>query len=374
MTWRVGDSDVIEGMLTIPSQGAWRVEAQVNPGEGAPSAGARVTVDAAGTSYSGTVRSASEYGGRLSLEIIGGAGGLRTQTAPASYYQVPALTVAAAIAGQAGEVIEQATAAALGAIVLPFWLTPVQDCARAWQALADALGLSWWVSRDGLLVMGTRAGGEYQGTAQLLESDERLGLRTMAPETCDAEPGQTIAGLVAEQLEYTIAADGQRLSVQAKSMGAAAADAAGPTRDLARMARTSSARVARMNTDGTVDVVPDDPSIKGQGMQRIPLWLGVPGSVKVPVGARVGLLYLNGKPQEPAAALFAGDDLTELSLGSGSGGYVALADAVATVVGNIVTWANAHVHTSAAPGNPTTPPVTPLTAQPSTAATKVKAE
>lgn len=54
--------------------------------------------------------------------------------------------------------------------------------------------------------------------------------------------------------------------------------------------------------------------------------------------------------------------------------FVALASKVLTELNAIVSSHNTHFHTSAAPGNPTTPPVTPMTSPSSVASSKVKAD
>jgi hypothetical protein len=64
-----------------------------------------------------------------------------------------------------------------------------------------------------------------------------------------------------------------------------------------------------------------------------------------------------------------------IQLGSSGGDAVALASKVDQAVATIVSVFNAHAHTSAAPGSPTTPPITPISPAPmSTASSLVKAQ
>lgn len=336
MTWTLDSQPVLSGLLTVPAQGAWRASLDVDAG-GAPVAGQRVTITASGTVYSGTVRTATTDGGRSSLEVVAGAGGLRTTATVASYYQARGVQVAHDIALAAGETVELATQATLGALVLGHWSTLAVECGRAWQALADELGLSWWVTPAGELAMGQRASSAYSGAVVVISADDRIQLRVLALEACDLAPGQTVDGLTVDTVEYAVSQDGERATVYGRAQGAAMADATGPARDMARAARTWTARVAVSHADGTVDLVPDDDTLRGRGMQRVPVWLGIPGTVTVPVGSRVGLLFANGKASEPVAALYAGDGLTTLDIGSGAGGYIALASLVATELGALKT-------------------------------------
>jgi hypothetical protein len=65
---------------------------------------------------------------------------------------------------------------------------------------------------------------------------------------------------------------------------------------------------------------------------------------------------------------------TSINLGGDATAYAALASLVDARLSAVVSWLNAHVHTSAAPSSPTTTPTVPLGAQASVAATKVKAK
>lgn len=65
---------------------------------------------------------------------------------------------------------------------------------------------------------------------------------------------------------------------------------------------------------------------------------------------------------------------TDIELGTPSTDAVALASKVDAALSNILTVFNAHVHTSATPGNPTTPPVTPLTPAAPTGSALVKCQ
>lgn len=61
-----------------------------------------------------------------------------------------------------------------------------------------------------------------------------------------------------------------------------------------------------MRQDGmTVDLLPDDEKIRGVGLTRVPLRIGVPGmTCTLADRARVLLSFDNGNPDQPAAALF----------------------------------------------------------------------
>ena len=331
--WMLDRAPVIDGTITVPIQGAWTAEVTVDA-TAAPEAGERVTVDASGAEYSGTVQSVSSYGGRGTVRVIGGAGALRQELQPRSYTQTTVGVPLGDIATQTGEAFDQTTLAVAGATPLPAWALMAQEAQRGIQALADALGLRWRVLRSGYIAIAPDASGDYAGAYTVLESDDTRGWRMLAVDSCDAEPGQVLDGVAGEQLVYTLGEGGQRLSLTTQSTGGALARAAGPTRDMARMATLWLGSVVATNGDGTVDVAPDSPKIRGRGYQRVPLWSGVPGTVRVPVGSRVLLLFSDGSPAHPVAALFGGSGLTSLAIGAGTDA-VALASLVTVELGKI---------------------------------------
>jgi hypothetical protein len=54
-----------------------------------------------------------------------------------------------------------------------------------------------------------------------------------------------------------------------------------------------------------VDILPDDPRVKGAGLSHVPLMHGLPGlTVRVVPGNYVRLLYENGDPSRPVVALW----------------------------------------------------------------------
>jgi hypothetical protein len=78
--------------------------------------------------------------------------------------------------------------------------------------------------------------------------------------------------------------------------------------------------VHSQSEDGsTVDLLPDDDSIRGNGLQAVQLWHGLPGIVvKVPKGARVLLGFRNGAPDQPYAALWEPGQIESISFGGGT--------------------------------------------------------
>jgi hypothetical protein len=89
--------------------------------------------------------------------------------------------------------------------------------------------------------------------------------------------------------------------------------------------------VQAQSSDGaTLDLIPDEAAIGGQGgLQAVQLRHGLPGVVvKVPVGARVMLGFENGDPGKPFAALWEPGQIESLSFGGGTKPIARIGDAV----------------------------------------------
>jgi hypothetical protein len=79
------------------------------------------------------------------------------------------------------------------------------------------------------------------------------------------------------------------------------------------------ATVQRQDTDGTLDLYPEDPAIQGTGLSKVRIRHGLPGvTVKVPTGANVLLGFENGDPAKPYAALWNSGSVTEIVFDNGT--------------------------------------------------------
>jgi hypothetical protein len=85
----------------------------------------------------------------------------------------------------------------------------------------------------------------------------------------------------------------------------------------------------------TVDLLPDDPDMKGDGLSGVPIANGLPGvSVTVAPGGDAVLFYENGDPEKPRAKLLSGS-LISLSFDNGQLPVARVGDAVTVVVGGV---------------------------------------
>lgn len=83
--------------------------------------------------------------------------------------------------------------------------------------------------------------------------------------------------------------------------------------------RTYEAVVERQAADGSLDLMPDDDAVRGNGLQGVPIYHGLPGvTVRVKQGARVTLQFVGGDPSKPFASLWRSGDIEEISFDGGA--------------------------------------------------------
>lgn len=85
----------------------------------------------------------------------------------------------------------------------------------------------------------------------------------------------------------------------------------------------------------TVDLLPDDPTIAGNGLQGVPVSYGVPGAkAMLTPGMRMLLFFEGGDPSKPHAICFDGSPL-EVSFGGGKSPIARVGDNI--VISNVST-------------------------------------
>ncbi len=97
--------------------------------------------------------------------------------------------------------------------------------------------------------------------------------------------------------------------------------------------------VVKQNSDGTLQLLADSPTVRGTGHNNVRIRHGLPGvSVEVSAGARVRLGFENGQPSQPYASLWDTDaSFVTINLGlAANTEYVALANKVDAALLNIM--------------------------------------
>ena len=368
---------LLSALLTMPRVGAWHTEVETETTE---TLNGSVELELDGVLFRATVVRSGVHAGRGRAKLVGGAGGLSKDLLAKDYVSPKVRHILDDLMTATGETLAAVEASVLDQ-VLPHWHRSEGRASWALQALVDKLGVVWRVLADGTVWLGEETWPADTEERIVLDEDWGAGIITLAPEAPDLRPGITFDGHKIEQVVHTLTPKALRTELWTTTLGTALDRFLGRIRREIDTSRLYPAGVAGQNAAGTLEVIPDDDRMKGAGLGRVPIRLGVPGTVKVPVGARVRLGFECGDPARPFAIGFDGAELTELSLGSGAD-FVALADKVLTELNAIVSAFNDHTHTVAGTADPSTHTVTGTTAAPappmstagSVAADKVKAE
>jgi hypothetical protein len=299
----VGKVAVVGGEVVCPRIGAWRASLTLAANE--LDLTGQQTLTVGGVEFVGTVddaRSGVEQGGKAFLHMRGGAGGLATVVQPKAYVSSPARVVLEDLAAAAGETLASDIDATLLNTTLPQWHRAGGDVRTGIRSLADALGVSWRVGRDGLLWIGAETWpateiDEYTQTSE----DKAGGTMVIATEEPLIYAGETFSERKVESVKYEITSAGLRATIEfdggrslEKQFEGAIKRITGDSQYKAPLA----AQVVRQNADGSVELKVFSDKIPH--MSKVPLRLGLPGcNVTVQGGIRGVVEFEDGDPRKP---------------------------------------------------------------------------
>ena len=317
MQARVNGLLVLRGEIYEPQRGPWsaRLELdQTNPAT-APVTGP-VRLEIGSETFLGTGYGSAESGRHI-IEVVGGSDGLRTELDAKYYWQTTASVVVDDVLRATKEILDvQLTDPVITSFRLTRWARRKGEARGTLSDLVGATGGFWRITRRGMLVL--RRDEEWEtveGTYTEVGRDPAEHSVVIAPdETAIARPGQTLPSgerilevtteLEASSLRQRIAFDdgsGKMRSVAHASIDAAQRAAEG----VQTFSQWYPARVVSQDRDGSVQIIADDPRIRGNGITHVPLRHGVPGvTVRVTPNEKVILFFEDGDPQKPACALW----------------------------------------------------------------------
>jgi hypothetical protein len=338
----LGDCAVLSGSLVLPLRGNWiagnlklRAPDGVEPAALAELSAASLVFtreDGTQDTFVGVVRrSGVEQGAaRISATIVGGAGKLLADVVPrhhaAGTAEIPAGLIAKGICDDTGavgarELLADGVEDSLDAKSVRQWTRFGMPAREALDLLADHLDLDWCVLPSGRVWIGER-------TWATLEAEKRIspdpddGAETWACDGAPILPGVTLGGRRVIEVVYRLGGASPRATVRAAVSGDP------PRAPLLDLYRASyAATVVSQDTDGLLDLVPDDPRLgdTNRSLLSVSLRVGLPGcKVTVPVDGtcRVRVLFDGAAPtgiyaapldQDPDATLalaLVGDTVT----------------------------------------------------------------
>lgn len=294
--------------IAMPRTGAWHgdVEAEL---EADLSALVTLVIDGetfVGTSLPGR---SGPNGARMVARIVGGKGGLSTELSAQGYESAAGVRVSAILGDilrATGETLSSTADTATLSRRLPRWHRSAGPASHALVQLADAVGADWRVLADGSVWIGPATWPEQTVEHVLEDEDWARGCLYIAPEKPDLRPGVTFLGQQIETVTHRVNRDGfLRTEAHITSLRSAFARMMGRIRRDVDYSRMYRCRVATQHADGTLQLVPDDDKMKGRGLDKVRIRLGLPGfRVEVPEGSYCMLGFDGGDPEEPYAGLW----------------------------------------------------------------------
>jgi hypothetical protein len=310
------DKICLEGEIEEQRSGAWTARIEVDE-ESDPITG-KVTIKVGTESFVGTVVRGDipEGRGRWVGHIVGGANGLEKELDAKNYHRVPLRSVVNDALKEAGETLDTTLSdnAALSSLQ-GHWTRAKGRARLALSSAATKMGGFWRVTRAGKVIFRKAETWETVDFAHdYIDADPSDGTLVISPtETPGARPGVTLDKhkIASVRTVWTGAGVRQEIALsdadeQPQSTGELFADSIRKASESAvNYSQFYRARVVSQGADGTIDLLPDDPRVKGAGLSHVELMHGIPGlTVKVVPGSFVRLYFENGDPSQCRAALW----------------------------------------------------------------------
>lgn len=344
MPSKVAGKTILSAEVALPRIGVWYADIVVDATE----LTGKVSIDLEGVTFVGTVLRSGEHGGRVGARIVGGAGGLSRDLPAKNYAGTP--TLLSAILGdilrETGETVSPTAEAATLGETFQKWHRLAGPAKHSIQRLVDTAGADWRVLRDGTVWVGAATYPEAKPAHTLIDEDWVAGIITVATEKPELEPGVMFLGQRIELVIHSLTPSALRTEAHLTSASTSL------DRFLARIrrdidySRIYPGTVVQQNGDGTLQVTPDNATVRGTGLDKVPIRHGLPGIKveNVPAGARVRVGWDNGDPAAPFAVLWDQDESAAQKMVLGTA---------------LLSWLANHVHPSGTgpTGVPTVPPL-----------------
>jgi hypothetical protein len=319
--------DVLEARIHLPREGRWWADLALDTDStDSFSGGATLQVGDELTLKGTTVR-LGEHAGTVTLQMVGGAGGLMKVLTPKAYQGVPLRIPLQDALTEVGELLSPTSDPAVLNTLLTKWVRMKGDASGEVEVLLGecASGTVCRVLVDGTIWVGTETWPEAQLTYTLLEDHRWCGQVVLGVDSPSLLPGTTFLDRQVEHVEHRIGAREIRTVVQFADESAGDAEAPTTTDGdrlfqlIDRRIRPSRfrglfpARVVKQNDDLTLELVLDDDI--APGLSNVPMRMFAPSvQMKVAPDSRCAVVFEGGDPQRPVATLFELGSLMELAL------------------------------------------------------------
>lgn len=247
-------------------------------------------------------RSGRSQGGRTTLRVVGGAGGLDHNLEVRNYGPTTVKAIVADILRDSGETLSVEADSAILAQRLDSWHRggDRRSGRNSLNLLLDKFGATWRVLRDGTIWIGVDAWPEVEPDGTVLDDDWGDGSIMLAPDTPTMVPGIVVRGQRVEEVLHSLTPQGLRTELRSVGVRSSVDRSLDPIRHASEYAKRYRCRVVRQNSNGTVDVLIDDARMKGRGVAKCGIRTGDPGTtITAREGSRCLVGWADGDPSLP---------------------------------------------------------------------------
>lgn len=241
--------------------------------------------------------------GRTSLRVVGGAGGLSHNLQVRNYGggSTTGKTIVDDILRDAGETLSAETDSAILAKRVEAWQRVEGPGRRALDRICDKLGANWRILRDGTVWIGNDEWPEVEPDGTVLDDDWGDGSIMVAPDTPTMVPGIVVRGQRVEEVVHSLSRAGLRTTLRSVGVRSLMDQALEPVRHEAQYAKRYRCKVVSEDpATRRVNVLVDDERMRGRGVARCAVRVGIPGAhVENIVGARCLVGWDDGDPALP---------------------------------------------------------------------------
>src|SRR5688500_4285944 len=287
----------------------------------------KVTLEHEGVEFVGSLVRGGQKGAVYQGNTAGGTGGISKELPSRSYVSDVGVTVAQVVSDilrESGGTLSSTADASVLEKKVPRWTRTEGIASQSLVKIAAKVGATWRMLRDGTVWFGLATFPAAVLEPMTLVEDWSDGaILGAASEQGGAgplllEPGTAFHGQKLELVEHVLTASAFRTVAKNRTLGGALDKFLAGIRQEIDFSRFYPAKIDVMNADGTVAVTPDDAKLKGQGLDKVPIYTGSPGAVTVPAGVRCLVGFEAGDPSQPFVALWRGTPMTAPKLGGGA--------------------------------------------------------
>lgn len=320
MTATLNGKDILSVSIQEPRIGVWSAVVDVDSDE-VISGTVKIAID--GVSWVGTVAKGDLHAGRFHAQVVGGAGKLAT-VLDAKYYQGTSLAVVLDdLMLGTGEKLSSTTSTEIRSHTVPRWSRPQGKASAELVQIADEMVFSWRVLRDGTIWLGAES---WPTISPIYDQIDRVPGRdsiTIAPESPFVLPGSTFEKQKVSRVTTYIKDVGLRQDILIEGASGGSRVTEDMTAFIGQQvdnkidySRMYPSKVLKQSSDGTLELLPDAPKMRGNGLTRVPIRHGIPGlHVVVPAGGKVLLFFEAGDRKLPAACLWPdGSSVTQMKI------------------------------------------------------------